>query len=312
VQQVYPGVAARYARNFTGNGAEQNGYLGFPLLLILAYTVWRFWSLMWVRIVAALGVVAGLLSMGPTLHIGGHPTHIPLPWAIFEHIPVFSNLVPGRLMLYAFLMAGLLLALFVDHVVRVGGRALALGAVAVAAGVVLLLPTFHFIAAPHDDPAFFLGGGDAQRIPEGSDVLIAPFVNHPVFASVQVWQMDAGMRFRMPSGYFLQPPDPGGSDEHITGPKLRPLSSALVDVAEGHGSPVLTDSVLAAMRADLRYWRVQTVIVGPWAQQAEMVRLLTDVLGAPPQQDQGVFVWWDVQVGQPTVSAAASPPMSPG
>jgi hypothetical protein len=309
VQQVYPGVAARYAHNFTGNTAEQNAYLGIPLLLILAYTVWRFRSVMWVRVVAVLGAVAALLSMGPTLHVGGHLTHIPLPWVIFEHLPVFGNIVPSRVMLYAFLMAALLLALFVDHLVRVRGRALAVGGVAVAAAVVLLLPTVDFPAAPHDDPAFFHSGGDAQRIPVGADVLIAPFVGHPALAGVQAWQVVSGLRFRQPAGYFLQP-DPQNGGEHLTGPILRPLSSALVDIAQGNGAPLLTDELRARMHDDLRYWRVHTVVVGPWAHEDEMVMLLTDVLGAPPVQDQGVFVWWDVQPGQPVAAAAASLPAS--
>jgi hypothetical protein len=309
VQQVYPGAAARYAHNFTGNAAEQNGYLGIPLLLILAYTVWRFRALMWVRVAAVLGVVAALLSMGPTLHIGGHLTHVPLPWVVLEHLPVFSNLVPARVMLYAFLMASLLLALFIDHALRARGRALALGSVAVAASVVALLPSLDYPASVHDDPAFFRAGGDAQRIPAGSDVLIAPFVGHPAIAAAESWQVIGGMRFRVPSGYFLQP-DPQGGSEHLTGPVLRPLSSALVDIATGKGAPVLTDALRAQMRDDLRYWRAQTVVVGPWAHDAEMVQLLTDVLGAPPEQDQGVWVWWNLQPGQPAAAAAAAAPMS--
>jgi hypothetical protein len=304
VQQLVPDVATRYARNFTGNSAEQTAYLGLPLLLILAYTVWRFRAVLWVRVVAVLGVAAALLSMGPTVHVGGHLTHVPLPWVVFEHLPVFSNIVPSRIMLYAFLMAGLLLALFVDDVLRVRGRALVPGGVAVAAAIVVLLPTVDFPTASHDDPAFFARGGHSQRIPEGSDVLIAPFVGHPAIASAETWQVVSGMRFRVPSGYFLQP-DPQGRDDHLTGPQLRPLSQALVDIAQGLGTPALDEDVLLRMRDDLHHWNVGTVIVGPWAHEQEMIALLTTVLGRAPEQDQGVFVWWDVQRGHPTVTAAA-------
>jgi hypothetical protein len=310
VQQVVPSIAERFARNFTGNGAEQTAYVGLPLLLILAYTVWRFWSLTWVRVVAVLGVVAAVLSMGPTLHVGGHQTHVPLPWVVFEHLPVFSNIIPSRVMLYAFLAAAMVLALFVDHVLREPGRVLAAGGVALVAALVLLLPRFDFPAAPHDDPQFFRGGGDAQRIAEGGDVLIAPFVNHPAIAEAETWQVIAGMRFRVPSGYFLQP-DPQGRDDHLTGPVLRPLSSAIVDIQEGRGAPPLTADLRARMQDDLRAWRIGTVVVGPWPHSAEVVRLLADLLGRPPQQDQGVSVWWDVQPpGQPAVSAAAAAPTS--
>ena len=309
VQQVDPGLAQRAVSHFSGNGAEQNGYLSLPFLLILAYTLWRFRRLVWVRVTAVAGAVAVVLSMGPTLHILGHSTHIPLPWAIFEHLPVFSNIIPARVMLYAFLVAAMLLALFVDHMLRSGGRVLAVGAAGLAATAVLLLPTVHFLAAPHDDPAFFAATGDQQRIPEGASVLVAPFVNHPAIASAEVWQVVGGMRFRVPSGYFLQP-DPAKSDDHLTGPILRPLSQAIVDIGNSAGAPALTDAVLAAMRDDLRHWRTSVVVVAPWAHEDEMVQLLTTVVGRPPEQDQGVFVWWDVQPAQPAVSAAAAAPMS--
>jgi hypothetical protein len=311
VQQVNPGFAARVAHNFTGNGSEQNGYFGLPLVLILAYTVWRFRRVAWVRVAALLGVAAALLSMGPTLHVGGHATHIPLPWVVVEHLPVLTNLVPARLMVYAFLMAGLLLALFIDHMWRERGRALAAGGVALAASAVLLLPTFDFTAATHDDPAFFRSGGDAQRIPEGASVLVTPFATNPITASTETWQVLSGMRFRVPSGYFLQPnPHPIHTALDLTGPVPRPLSSALLDITFARGAPQLTPTLRAQMLDDLRYWRTQVVVVGPFGHDDEMVALLTDLLGRPPQIDQGVWVWWNAQPGQPIVDLAAGSPTS--
>ena len=284
VQQVDPG-ATGVASRFSGNNTEQTGYLGLPLVLILAYTVWRFRAVMWVRVVAILGVVAALLSMGPTLHIGGHATHIPLPWVAVEHLPVLDNLVPGRLMLYVFLFAGLLLALFLDHV---RWR----GVVALALVVVALLPTVSYLAAPHDNPPFFAAGGDVQRIPAGATALLAPFAANGRQVDAQAWQVAAGMRFRMPSGYVLLP-NPAGGD-HLIGPRPRPLSQAMVDIADGRGAPQLTDPLRAQMHDDLRYWHTDVVIAGPMAHHDEMVSFLTDLLGAPPQHDQGVDVWWQV------------------
>jgi hypothetical protein len=48
------------------------------------------------------------------------------------------------------------------------------------------------------------------------------------------------------------------------------------------------------MRAELRQWRVESVIVGPMAHQDQAVALLTDLLGRPPQADEGVLLWLDV------------------
>src|SRR5581483_6391616 len=117
-------------------------------------------------------------------------------------------------------------------------------------------------------------------------------------APPETWQVLSGMRFRQPAGYFLQP-DPGTPDGHLIGPVLRPLARAIVDVEDGRGAPQLTPALLAQMRADLRYWGTRAVVAGPWPHRAEMVQLLTTVLGAAPQQDQGVDVWWDVTAAAP-------------
>lgn len=311
VQQVDPGIAERIVSHFSGNGAEWNGYLSLPFVPVLAYSLWRFRRVPVAFVVGVVGVVAAVLSMGPTLHVLGHSTHIPLPWVIFEHLPVFGNIVPGRVMLYAFLAASLLLAMFVDEMLRVRGPMLAAGGVALAASFVLLLPRLDYIAAPHVDPAFFQPGGDAQRIPEGASALLVPFVNHAVVAESETWQVISGMRFRVPAGYFLQA-DPQAANTHLTGPILRPLSRALVDIVTSKGPPPLTDSLLAQMRDDLRHWRTRVVVVGPTPHPDQVLALLTAVLGRAPEQDQGVDVWWDVQPpGQPAVSDAAAPPTSP-
>ncbi len=42
---------------------------------------------------------------------------------------------------------------------------------------------------------------------------------------------------------------------------------------------------------DLRAWQVQTVIVGPMANQDQMVGFFSDLLGRPPIQEGGVYVW---------------------
>jgi hypothetical protein len=304
VQQVQPQLAATIASHFNGNLAEQNAYMGLPLVLILAYTIWRFRTVAWVRFAALLGVAAALLSMGPTLHINGHATHIPLPWVVIEHLPLFGNLLPSRVMVYAYLMAALLLALFVDHVARASTGARIGGAALLLAGALLLLPLFDYPASVHDDPRYFTAGGDARQLAEGAVVLVAPWVSTGYDNSAEMWQVESGMRFRMPEGYFNQP-DPFVSTGHITGPINRPLSDALVSIWAGVAAPALTPASRAQFEADLRYWRVSTVIVGPMPNQDVAVRFLSELLGAPPREDQGVEVW-----SQPVVVRAASAPTS--
>jgi hypothetical protein len=216
---------------------------------------------------------------------------------VFEHLPVLANIVPGRLMLYGFLMAGLLLALFVEHLrtAALSRPALLAGAAAVALALVALLPTFDYPFAPHGDPPFFTSGGDVQRIPAGATALVAPFAARGDIVDTEAWQVASDFRFRMPSGYVLLP-NPAGGD-HLIGPQPRALSQAMIDIALGHAAPALTASLRAEMQDDLRYWRTAVVIAGPMLHQDVMVQFLSDLLGAAPQQDQGVDVWWSVSAG---------------
>ena len=60
-------------------------------------------------------VVAAVLSLGPTLLVGGEDTGIRLPWA-FENLPLLPSLIPARLAQLTALFAGLLVALFLHAV----------------------------------------------------------------------------------------------------------------------------------------------------------------------------------------------------
>jgi len=304
IQQVQPHAAAVIADRFNGNIAEQNSYLGIPLLLILAYTIWRFRRIAWVRVVALLGVAAALLSMGPTLHVDGVATHIPLPWVVLEHTPLLGNLLPARVMVYGYLMAGLLLAPFIDHIWRERGGAALVGGALLVLGLIALLPTFDFPASAHSDPRFFTAGGDVQRIAEGASVLVAPWVSSGEALDPEMWQVKSGLRFRMPSGYFNQP-DPRRPNTHIIGPAPRPLSDAMIAIFEGKGAPAITAVDRHSFAADLHYWRVSTVVVGPMPNHDAMVAFFTDLLGRPPVEDQGVDAWF-----QPVEARAASAPTS--
>ncbi len=160
LQAIAPGFAARISDRFTGDIAEWTSYLGIPLILLLGFVVIRHWSRTIVRLVALLGVMLALLSLGPTLHLGGHISRIPsftlglafpllaafLParvmlytfaggWLALIRVPVLYNILPGRLMLFSYLLAGLLLAIFIDtYLTGAKGRRLLAGGAVVAGG----------------------------------------------------------------------------------------------------------------------------------------------------------------------------------
>ena len=124
-----------------GFAGGNSAYLGLPLLLVLVVLGVRWRASPVVRLGLALMAVAAVLSLGPTLLVGGGDTGIPLPWAFFEDLPLLPSLIPSRLAQLTALFAGLLVALFLQAVWKRGrlaaagrGRGRPAGAGAAVAG----------------------------------------------------------------------------------------------------------------------------------------------------------------------------------
>lgn len=81
------------------------GYSTFALLLAGAAGLRRLWP--WL----AVGAFFFLLSLGEELQVGAKPTGVPMPYALFEHLPVLSMLRKSdRAFMMVQLVAGLALA----------------------------------------------------------------------------------------------------------------------------------------------------------------------------------------------------------
>jgi hypothetical protein len=289
VQGLAPHWALSVSSGFTGNGSEQNGYLGIPLLAVLGIVALRRWDRPLVRVTALTGLAAVVLSMGPSLHVGGFHTHVPLPEALIGHLPVLANLLPGRLMLYAFLLAAMLVAVFVDDLRRTPRRAVA-GGLLLGAAVVTLFPRLPFPTSPVSTPAFFTGTA-VRQIPQDEVALVAPFVSSPVPDDPMLWQALSGMRFRMPEGYF-QGPDLHG--RRIYGPAPSTTSRVMEAIwATGSARP-LSAELRRGIAADLMAWSVRDILVGPMPHRAEMTAFMIALTGRPPVESGGVALWTHV------------------
>ena len=312
LQAIAPSFLTRVSNRFTGDIAEWTSYVGIPLILLLAFVVIRLWSRTIVRFAALLGVMLVLLSLGPTLHVGGRISHIPsfvlglafpmlaafLParvmlytflggWVGLMKLPVLNNILPGRLMMFGYLLVGLLLAIFIDsYLTGATRRRLLLGAAVVAVALLPLLPRVPYPNTNAAVPAFFTSG-DVRQLPDGSVALVAPF-SHGDEANAMLWEAASGMRFRMPEGYgFLPGPrqdPPASTTQHV-----------MVAVQRSGDQPALTDSDRNQMLSELASWQVQTVIVGPMPHQDRMIEVFRTVLGRDPSYQGGVYVWWRIQ-----------------
>ena len=324
LQALAPGWATRISDRFTGGLAEAtNAYLGIGLAAVLLFVVVRFWSSTTVRLTALLAVVLAVLSLGQTIHIGGRVTYIPvfvlaltfpllqrfmparlmlfsvvLLWLGLIRLPVLDNILPVRLMQFVYLLAGILVAVLLDAILRTRDRQAQLaGGAGLALSLILLLPAWPFPAAAPPVPEFFRSAM-VDQIPDGSVALIAPFSRASVDGVDPVaWQAASDMRFRMPEGYIIVP---GGTDSYQPGgPSPSPPASAtqteMVAIERGDDLAGFTDTVHQQMLAELASWKVQTVIVGPVPHQDRMIEVFRILLGHAPVSQGGVYVWWQVQ-----------------
>ena len=58
--------------NFSGGMDEQGGYLGLPVLLLLALVAWAFRHVVVYRLLFVMLGIVVLASLGPHLVVGGH------------------------------------------------------------------------------------------------------------------------------------------------------------------------------------------------------------------------------------------------
>ena len=79
-----------------GNFRENTVYLGIVPIVLAVWAMWRSRAnriMPWL----ALCVGASVLSLGPTLKVGGLVTDIPLPYAIVQYLPFYKwGRIPGR------------------------------------------------------------------------------------------------------------------------------------------------------------------------------------------------------------------------
>jgi dolichyl-phosphate beta-glucosyltransferase len=141
-------------------------------------------------------------------------------------------------------------------------------------------------------PAFFTGAG-ALRIPAGSTVLVLPEAR-PGSSLAMTWQAAAGLRWRMPGGYFV---GPGPDGRPMFGARTTAMARTLRAIDRGGRFRSLPGRERRLLVADLLRWRVGTVVVGPGPRAEAQAELVTSLLGRPGEQVGGVTVWYGVEPG---------------
>ena len=314
-------ASAAQAARFQGLPPEYLGYLGWPLLVVLAAAAVRFWRLLPARAAAVTWAVLSLFSLGGTLLASGHEhAWIKLPWYWLQGLPVLSAALPDRFSLVADGAAAALLAFAVDaagpafaawagrHLPRlaVGGRpaAVVLGCAVLAVLPILPkpLPAANAIPLPPGWSATFA----ALRLPASAPVLVVP-IPASTFTEPLRWQADTGQPGALVGGYFMGPQASGyafidGSGNPPAGRYLNYLwaqsPAGLPGAIAGDMLPTAAAGQQAAvpapsrgqMLAQLRAWRVAAVVAVA-QRDSKLGRYLTALLG-PPAVIKGDVVAW--------------------
>jgi len=122
-QLLAPSVLKAAGERLPAGGTIENGfYLGFPLLVLLCYFAIRYRRVPLVATATVIGLVAFVVGLGSKLTVGGKAVGIPLPFAVFTHLPILQNLEPARLSLYVQLAAAVLVAVGLDRTRAFGWR----------------------------------------------------------------------------------------------------------------------------------------------------------------------------------------------
>ena len=188
--------------HWAANDAERGTYLGVPLLVIVVLFAVQRIRTGTGRFLLAAFVLAVLCSFGSALYVNGHDV-TQLPWVHLASRPLFRNLMPVRLMVFASLAAAVMTALWAAR-----ARPLWLAAGLPALAAIALLPNLSWGAWARTPqvPALFTSKLYESCIGRGENVLALPFGTR---GDTMLWQARSGFWFRLAGGYISPYPPPG-------------------------------------------------------------------------------------------------------
>ena len=243
------------------HSGEQGGYVGVALLAVVVAAVV---AVRRARLVAVVGLAAGVLSLGVSLVVLGDDTGVALPWGPMEGVPLVGEIETMRFQVVVALCVAVVVGLWLDHVAELPRRTLALVLTGVAAST--WLPADEQVATPAVIPAFFAAGAPGLT---GTDVVETYPRTTGVWrggARPMLWQVASGLAYRTTGGYFI-----GSDPQHdlLLEAPVTAYQQGAVDVAGGAPGPPA--DAAAAARDELRALGVTAVVVVPEGADVEEV-----------------------------------------
>jgi len=312
IMKFAPVAALHISYRFSGNGSEDNAYIGVPLLAFILLTLFlaRRRRVTWAAL--AIMLAAAVLSMGDTVHIKGRVTHFNLPDYWMSRVPVLhhlvQNILPDRFASMMFVGAGLLVALGCDELRRFKWPVMFPSWAVVGIGLVALLPITHYPAAPSPIYTAFSTKLSCPPRTAADDPAGLPPVALMLPVSNEMnlrWQAETEFCFTMPSATGMT----GTNIGDVT--NVPPL---LAIASQTAATPPMTLAVRAKVAQEMAQLRISEIIVGPefptsppWTPpgQAQAVAWVAWFTGQQPLASHDPFityVWKDL----PPISELAS------
>jgi len=314
VMRIAPAHLALIASHFANSITENGSYLGITQLAVLAVGTVVLWRELVVKVLAVVGALAFVLSLGAGLVVKsnppGAPSGFPLPERLFTKIPLLSNTIPARYSLYVALCAALLLGVILERVRdslafrsangapgrRVRSALLAPIGITVVA-LVPLIPAVPFQALlPVGTPTYFTSSG-VTHLARGSVAVVYPYPSSTI-PNAQAWQAVARMRFRSPGGYYLVPGPTGAIafSSVVSYARDTITAATLVELTAGD-PPTPTRALRTEILAQWQSWHVRSLVAFPalGKDPAGARAFLTWLTGRSPTIDDGATVWYHLQ-----------------
>ncbi|WP_433345555.1 hypothetical protein [Micromonospora sp. CA-111912] len=282
------------------NPTEENGFFGWPLVILVGALVWWLRRSPVVLGLAAVGLLFAVLSLGREIQFEGRATGIAGPWAALENLPILHSVVPTRWALATVPIVGVLLAFGAERARRLAREhPAARPQIRFATATMLtmaLLPAFPTpLPSVRLDPVpeFVTSGAWRPYVAGGRSVVTLPLPDTD-YPDPLRWSAATRLDLPLARGYFLgpdtRPRAPEGRIALFTAPP-RPTSSFFITIRRTGQVPPVTAPTRASALEDLRYWRAGVVLLGPHEHADALRRGMTELTGIRPTYTGGVWVW---------------------
>jgi hypothetical protein len=188
------------ATHFNGGMQEQDGYIGLPLLLMIALFARQKFDSPAGRMLLVMLLVLLVASLGPRLWVAGQVYRLVLPWRLFVDLPLLGSALPTRFALFVSLLTAIIAVLWMTEAVTRRQRP-ARYALAILACVFLAPRPHPWMPLPTSQ--FFQPGRVEAALGTNARLLVLPFsINGPA----SFWQQDEKFGFVQTGGYLGFPP----------------------------------------------------------------------------------------------------------